>query len=92
MKKFLKMLTRERKRLVESFIHFAGQENLPKATLTRLIFKFLYNKEKELFHIGYNITLDKIDSACYNFIASEANSVSFIAILKGTLPKALVLP
>ncbi|MFA6376518.1 MAG: glucoamylase family protein, partial [Candidatus Paceibacterota bacterium] len=46
-------------------------------------FKFLYNKEKELFHIGYNITFDKIDSACYNFIASEANSVSFMAILKG---------
>ncbi|MFA5746567.1 MAG: glucoamylase family protein [Candidatus Paceibacterota bacterium] len=48
---------------------------------------FLYNKEKELFHIGYNITLDKIDSACYNFIASEANSVSFMAILKGDAPQ-----
>jgi len=46
-------------------------------------FAFFYNKEKELFHIGYNIALDKIDSACYNFIASEANSVSFMAILKG---------
>jgi len=45
-------------------------------------FTFLYNKEKELFHIGYNVAFDKIDSACYNFIASEANSVSFMAILK----------
>jgi len=50
-------------------------------------FTFLYNKEKELFHIGYNITFDKIDSACYNFIASEANSVSFVAILKRSAPQ-----
>ena len=50
-------------------------------------FKFLYNKEKELFHIGYNVAFDKTDSACYNFMASEANSVSFMAILKGDVPQ-----
>jgi cellobiose phosphorylase len=50
-------------------------------------FTFLYNKEKELFHIGYNVAFDKIDSACYNFIASEANSVSFMAILKRDVPQ-----
>ena len=50
-------------------------------------FKFLYNEEKELFRIGYNITFDKIDEACYNFIASESNSVSFMAILKRDVPQ-----
>ncbi|MFA5249113.1 MAG: glucoamylase family protein [Candidatus Paceibacterota bacterium] len=50
-------------------------------------FAFFYDKEKELFHIGYNVALDKIDKACYNFIASEANSVSFMAILKKDVPQ-----
>lgn len=45
-------------------------------------FTFLYNKERGLFHIGYNAAFDKIDNACYNFLASESNSVSFVAILK----------
>jgi len=50
-------------------------------------FTFLYNEEKGLFHIGYNIALDKVDEACYNFLASEANSVSFMAILKRSVPQ-----
>jgi cyclic beta-1,2-glucan synthetase len=62
---------------------FAGISESSGKYIDEADFTFLYNKEKELFHIGYNITFDKIDSACYNFIASEANSVSFMAILKG---------
>jgi len=50
-------------------------------------FKFLYNKEKELFHIGYNVAFNKTDNACYNFMASEANSISFMAILKRDVPQ-----
>lgn len=46
-------------------------------------FGFLYNKERGLFHIGYNVTYDRLDTACYNFLASESNSVSFVAIYKG---------
>lgn len=49
-------------------------------------FSFLYNKERGLFHIGYNVTYEKIDNSYYDFLASEANAVSFIAILKGEVP------
>jgi len=49
-------------------------------------FAFLYNKERGLFHIGYNVTYEKIDNSYYDFLASEANSVSFIAILKKDVP------
>jgi cyclic beta-1,2-glucan synthetase len=45
-------------------------------------FSFLYNKERGLFHIGYNVTFEKIDSSYYDFLASEANSISFLAIIK----------
>ena len=50
-------------------------------------FAFLYNKERGLFHIGYNATFNRIDNACYNFLASESNSVSFVAILKNQVPQ-----
>jgi cellobiose phosphorylase len=50
-------------------------------------FKFLYNKERGLFHIGYNATFNKIDSSYYDFLASESNIISFIAVLKNHAPK-----
>jgi len=49
-------------------------------------FAFLYNKERGLFHIGYNVTYEKIDNSYYDFLASEANSISFISILKKEVP------
>ena len=49
-------------------------------------FSFLYNKERGLFHIGYNVTYGKIDNSYYDFLASEANSVSFVSILKKEVP------
>jgi len=49
-------------------------------------FAFLYNKERGLFHIGYNVTFEKIDNSFYDFLASEANAVSFMSILKNEVP------
>jgi len=48
-------------------------------------FTFFYNKERGLFHIGYNAAFGKIDSATYNFLASESNSISFVSILKNQI-------
>ncbi len=47
-------------------------------------FTFLYNTERGLFHIGYNVTTDTIDNAYYDFLASESNAVSFWAVSRGT--------
>ncbi|MFA6094896.1 MAG: glucoamylase family protein [Candidatus Paceibacterota bacterium] len=49
-------------------------------------FSFLYNKERGLFHIGFN-ELSGNDNSFYDFLASESNSVSFISIMKGQVPK-----
>ncbi len=49
-------------------------------------FSFLYNKERGLFHIGYNVTYQKIDNSYYDFFFFVANSVSFVSILKGVVP------
>ncbi len=49
-------------------------------------FAFLYNEERGLFHIGYNAILEKIDNYYYDFLASEANAISFMAVLKNDVP------
>lgn len=50
-------------------------------------FSFLYNQERGLFHIGYNIVFNKIDNSYYDLMASEANAASFVAIMKNQVPK-----
>ncbi len=47
-------------------------------------FSFLYNTERGLFHIGYNVTSGTIDNSFYDFLASESNGVSFFAVSRGS--------
>jgi cyclic beta-1,2-glucan synthetase len=46
----------------------------------------LYDKELRLFHIGYNVTADRLDSHHYDLLASEARLASVFAIAKGDAP------
>jgi cellobiose phosphorylase len=70
--------------VLATFEHVAEESN---RYIYEADFSFLYNTEKELFHIGYNASFGRLDSACYNFMASESNSISFVAILKGQAPQ-----
>lgn len=47
---------------------------------------FLYNTERKLFSIGYNVSDNRLDSSCYDLLASECRLASFIAIAKGDVP------
>jgi len=47
---------------------------------------FLYNSERKLFTIGYNVTERHMDNSCYDLLASEARLSSFIAIARGEAP------
>lgn len=47
---------------------------------------FLYNQERKLFSIGYNVSNHRLDSSCYDLLASEARLASFIAIAKDDVP------
>lgn len=50
-------------------------------------FTFLYNKERGLFHIGYNCTTEMLDESYYDLLASEANSASIVSIAKNDVPQ-----
>ncbi len=51
-------------------------------------FSWLYNPERKLFSIGYNVSTAKIDLHHYDLIASEARIASFFAIAKRDVPMA----
>ncbi|HKO60381.1 MAG TPA: glucoamylase family protein, partial [Pyrinomonadaceae bacterium] len=50
-------------------------------------FGFLFDSERKLFPIGYNISSLQADNSYYDLLASEARVASFMAIAKGDVPQ-----
>ncbi|HWA83435.1 MAG TPA: glucoamylase family protein, partial [Fimbriimonadaceae bacterium] len=48
--------------------------------------KFLYDRERRLFAIGFNVAEQRLDHSYYDLIASEARLSSFLAIARGEVP------
>jgi cyclic beta-1,2-glucan synthetase len=46
-------------------------------------FTFLYNKQRHLFSIGFNLEEGQLDRSHYDMLASEARLASYLAITKG---------
>jgi cyclic beta-1,2-glucan synthetase len=49
-------------------------------------FQFLFDTEPRLFHIGHNVSADRIDQHHYDLLATEARLASYFAIAKGDVP------
>jgi hypothetical protein len=50
-------------------------------------FGFLFDENRQLLRIGYNVDADKPDQSCYDLLASEARTAVFLAIAKGDIPR-----
>ncbi len=50
-------------------------------------FAFLYDTQRDLFHIGYNMTAGHFDANYYDLLASEARLASLVAIAKREVPQ-----
>jgi cyclic beta-1,2-glucan synthetase len=48
--------------------------------------RFLYDEEKRIFSIGYNVSLGSRDNSYYDLLASEARLASLVAIARGEIP------
>lgn len=57
----------------------ASQSN----AFAQMDFTFLYDTAKKLFTIGYNASEQRIDTASYDMLASEARLCSYVAIAQG---------
>jgi len=50
-------------------------------------YEFLYDRDRHLFAIGYDVEGRRLDASFYDLLASEARLASFVAIAQGKLPQ-----
>ncbi len=50
-------------------------------------FRFLFDEQRELFSIGYNVSHARLDSSHYDLLASEARLASLWCIARGEVPE-----
>lgn len=50
-------------------------------------FSFLFDQDRHVFHIGYNVDSGRMDPNYYDLLASEARVASLIAIARGDIPQ-----
>ncbi|MEW5827537.1 MAG: glucoamylase family protein [Chloroflexota bacterium] len=50
-------------------------------------FRFLFDFQRRVFHIGYNVDAERLDANHYDLLASEARIASLVAIGKGDVPQ-----
>ena len=50
-------------------------------------YSFLLEESRQLLSIGYDGVSDKLNSACYDLLASEARIATFLAVAKGDIPQ-----
>lgn len=49
-------------------------------------FSFLFDHDRQLLHIGYNVDAERLDNNYYDLLASESRIASLVAIAKHDLP------
>jgi cyclic beta-1,2-glucan synthetase len=57
------------------------------ALLDSMDFTFLFDTQRKLFHIGYNVSNDRLDNNYYDLLASEARLASLFTIATGQIPQ-----
>ncbi len=54
---------------------------------SQMDFNFLFDEQRKVFTIGYNVSDGRLDNAFYDLLASESRLASFVAISKGDVPQ-----
>ncbi len=75
--------------LRQGLLAMPGAESLAQQAgeLARMQYGFLFDAERRLLAIGYNVTENRRDAAYYDLLASESRAASFVAIAQGELPQ-----
>ena len=71
-------------RLAEQLTTLAAQAH---AQASAMDFRFLFNSQRDLFSIGFNLSANRLDNSHYDLLASEACLASFLAVARGEVPK-----
>ena len=63
-------------------------DDLADAYFRAMDFGFLFDPQRQVFHIGYNVTASKLDGNFYDLLASEARIASLVALAKHEVPRS----
>ncbi len=70
--------------LIHRMEHIAEQAG---TAVEEMDFQFLFDRNRKLLRIGYNVDNARLDESCYDLLASEARTAVFLAIAKGDIPR-----
>ena len=76
-----------RKNATSLLDNFAALAARAKSFVQDMPFGFLYDPQRHVFHIGYNVESGQLDANYYDLMASEARIASLIAIARGDVPQ-----
>ena len=63
-------------------------DDMAEAYFSEMDFGFVFDPQRQVFHIGYNVTAGKLDNNFYDLLASEARIASLIALAKHEVPRS----
>ncbi|HLH72513.1 MAG TPA: glucoamylase family protein, partial [Chloroflexota bacterium] len=75
-----------RRYAAETLAHLEALTRQVDALADGMEMRFLYDPERRLFSIGYNVELRRLDRSYYDLLASEARLASLVAIARGEVP------
>ena len=84
---FAKILEKRIKRLENLEMRIEEIISEIQIIMDNMNFKALFNEERGLFAIGYNLEENSLGNSHYDLMASEARIASFLAIARGEVPK-----
>jgi len=76
-----------RKNIVSLLDNYSGLASRAESYFEAMSFRFLFDPQRRVFHIGYNVESGRLDPNYYDLMASEARIASLIAIARGDVPK-----
>ena len=76
-----------RKNCLSLLDNFSVLASRSEAFFQSMPFGFLYDSQRHVFHIGYNVESGRLDSNYYDLMASEARIASLVAIARGDVPQ-----
>jgi len=71
-----------------SLVGYQDLSKLADAYFKTMDFEFLFDWQRQVFHLGYNVAAGELDSNHYDLLASEARLASLLAIAKGDVPQS----
>lgn len=80
---FVKALSQGAQNAHQLLSRFAALARQSDRYVEEMDFKFLFDMERKVLSIGYNVTERRRDNSYYDLLASEARLASFVAIAKG---------